>query len=442
MASVTFRASRGLLLAGIALMLQSAGVLAAGDIEHGPSGEPKLLFGDLGGLRKTLGSVGIEFGLNYIGETFGSVAGGIKRGAVYDGRLSMSLDFDFDKLAGWSGATAHVHAYQIHGRGASSDLVGNLMTLSGIEANRATRLYTIWLDQKLFEDRVSIRAGQVAADSEFIISETAGGLINSTFGWPLLTAADNTSGGPAYPLPTPGIRLQLKPVDDLTLRTAVFSGNPAGSGCTTNPQICNPSGTTFSLSGGALWLAELEYGVNQGKTATYLPGTYKIGGWRETGTFTDQLTDAPIRHGDWGVYAIADQTVWRRTPGEEQGLSVFMRLGGAPSDRNLVTWYADGGFGFKGPLVDRPDDVLTIGVAYGRISDEAALADRLAGPPTPVRDHEALVELTYNISVATGWSVQPDLQYVMHPGGNIAKPTGTGTIRDALVLGVRTTFNF
>jgi porin len=75
-----------------------------------------------------------------------------------------------------------------------------------------------------------------------------------------------------------------------------------------------PDGTTSSLSGGTLWLAELEYGVNQGKTATYLPGTYKIGGWRETGTFTDQLTDAPVRHGDWGVYAIADQTVWRRTP--------------------------------------------------------------------------------------------------------------------------------
>ena len=429
-------------LAGAALILQSAAALASGGIEDGQPADPKLLFGDLGGLRKTLGAVGIGLGLSYIGETFASVTGGIKRGAVYDGRLSMSLDFDFDKLAGWSGATAHIDAYDIHGRGASANLVGNLMTLSGIEAERATRLYTVWLEQKLFEDRVSIRAGQVAADSEFIISETAVGLINSTFGWPLLTGADNTSGGPAYPLPTPGIRLQLKPVDDLTLRTAVFSGNPAGSGCTINPQICNPSGTTFSFSGGTLWLAELEYGVNQGKKSAYLPGTYKIGAWRETGTFTDQLTDAPVRHGDWGVYAIADQTVWRRTPGEEQGLSVFMRLGGAPSDRNLVTWYADGGFGFKGLFAERPDDVLTVGVAYGRISNEAALADRLAGPPTPVRNNETLLEVTYNISLVPGWSLQPDLQYVINPGANIAKPTGTGTIPNALVLGLRTTLNF
>lgn len=121
-----------------------------------------------------------------------------------------------------------------------------------------------------------------------------------------------------------------------------------------------------------------------------------------------------------------------------RGISVKLAARGSPDGMSN----ADGGFGFKGPLVDQPDDLLTIGLAYGRISDEAALADRLAGAPTPVRDYEALVEATYNISVAPGWSVQPDLQYVIHPGGNIAKPTGAGTIRDALVLGVRTTFNF
>jgi porin len=146
MAFVTFRASRRLLLAGAALILQSAGALASGDIEPEQRAEPQLLFGDLGGLRTALARVGIELGLTYIGETFGSVTGGIKQGVVYDGRVGMSLDFDFDKLAGWHGATAHVHAYEIHGRGASANLVGNLMTLSSIEAERAIRLYTIWLD--------------------------------------------------------------------------------------------------------------------------------------------------------------------------------------------------------------------------------------------------------------------------------------------------------
>jgi len=54
----------------------------------------------------------------------------------------------------------------------------------------------------------------------------------------------------------------------------------------------------------------------------------------------------------------------------------FVRMGGAPSNRNLVSWYADGGIGIKAPFSDRPDDVLTLGIAYRRISGEAALADR------------------------------------------------------------------
>jgi porin len=405
--------------------------------------EPKLLGGDLGGLRTGLAAAGIELGISYIGETLGVVSGGVRRGFVYEGQVGVSLHVDLDKLAGWSGARAHVNAIDVHGRGPSRNLLGgNLMVLSGIEALPAVRLYKLWLDQSLLDDRLSIRFGQLAGDDEFAISNTAGGLINSTFGFPLITSANMTGGGPAYPLPTPGVRVQVKPASDVTLHAAVFSGNPGGQGCFGNPQLCNPSGTTFSFSGGALWLGEAQYAVNTEKTATGLPGTYKLGGWRETGTFLNQFTGALDRSGDWGIYGIADQMVWRQPGNDDQSLNVFVRAGGVPSDRNLVSWYVDGGLGFKAPLADRSDDVLTLGFAYGRISDAAVRADRTAGPPTPVRDLEAVIELAYSASIAPGWTVQPDLQYVIHPGGNLASPTGTGTIGNALVLGLRTTMAF
>ena len=47
--------------------------------------EPKLL-GDLGGLRPALAKYGIDLDLSYIGETFGVVHGGVKRGAIYEGQ--------------------------------------------------------------------------------------------------------------------------------------------------------------------------------------------------------------------------------------------------------------------------------------------------------------------------------------------------------------------
>ena len=85
---------------------------------------------------------------------------------------------------------------------------------------------------------------------------------------------------------------------------------------------------------------------------------------------------------------------------------------------------------------------MTLGAAFGNISADAARADRLAGPPTPVRDYEALIELSYKAAVIPGWSVQPDLQYVIHPGGNVENPNGSGVIPNALVLGLRSTLKF
>lgn len=408
------------------------------------AGEPDGLFrrdrlgGDLGGLRPALAARGVEIGADYTGEILGNVSGGVKRGAVYDGRITLSLDADLGKLAGWRGARAHASAIEVHGRGPSADLLGgNLMDVSNIEARPEARLYTLWLEQSLFDGKVSIRAGQIGADDDFLISDTASNLLNGTFGWAALASSDMTAGGPVYPLPTPGLRVRVRPSPETAILAAMFSGNPGGADCSGDPQLCNRHGTTFSFGGGTLWMGEVQY-APQG---VRLPGTYKIGAWRETGAFTDQFTGKSGRHGDYGVYAIADQAVWRPAGGET-GLNVFLRGGAASANRNLVSWYVDGGFGLTGPFAGRKDDTLTLGVAYGRISGDAADADRAAGPPTPVRDYESVIELTYAASVAPWWTVQPDLQYVIHPGGNVANPDGGGAVRNAFLLGIRTVVTF
>src|SRR5476651_2502369 len=41
---------------------------------------------------------GIKFAATYIGETLGNVSGGLRQGAVYDGRLNLAIDVDLQKL--------------------------------------------------------------------------------------------------------------------------------------------------------------------------------------------------------------------------------------------------------------------------------------------------------------------------------------------------------
>jgi porin len=206
-------------------------------------------------------------------------------------------------------------------------------------------------------------------------------------------------------------------------------------------------------------MSEVQYGVNQGKQAVGLPGKYKIGAWYSTAQFADQhyglgpggpltLADpsqpGPLFHrGDWGIYGIADQMVWR---GEASSLNLFVRGGGSPSDRNLVSYYVDGGAGIKGLVLGRPDDTLTLGVAYVKISHDAVALDQdfltINGPPYAVRDKEILLEASYAAQIAPWWTVQPDVQYIWHPSGGQNPDDPTLTLGHAFYAGVRSTIKF
>jgi porin len=424
--------------------------------------EQETLTGDWGGARTALKDKGIEITLVYINEVLAVMSGGIDRRASYEGRFEFSVDTDLEKLVGWSGASTHVTVFNIHNGGrTAAENVGSIADPSNIDALPTTRLFTAWFQQNFGGDRVSIRLGQLAADDEFITSPTAGGLINGTFGWAGVLAANMINGGPAYPLAMPGARLAVKPTADLTLVAAVFSGDPAGANCMDDPQECNKHGTTFSFSGGALWMGEAQYAVNQDKKAIGLPGVYKLGVWYETADFADQhygldafgnvvsLADPavvdPLNHrGDWGVYGVADQMVWRAG---KSSVNLFVRAGASPSDRNLISFYLDGGIGVKGPFHGRNDDVLTFGVAYAKISRDAAALDRdmlaFNGPPYPIRDEEVVFEVSYQAQIAPWWILQPDLQYIVHPGGNVPDPNDpNATVGNAFIAGVRSIIKF
>ena len=108
-------------------------------------------------------------------------------------------------------------------------------------------------------------------------------------------SANLPSGGPAYPLATPGMRLQVNPTDAFSLLAAVFSGDPAGKNCDSNPQSCNQYGTIFSFSGGAFWIGEAQYQVNQDKDARGLAAAYKFGAWYHTAISPISISESTQR---------------------------------------------------------------------------------------------------------------------------------------------------
>jgi porin len=204
-------------------------------------------------------------------------------------------------------------------------------------------------------------------------------------------------------------------------------------------------------------------------------------GLTDDGTGTGGVTPAVVtgtgkakaNKTNWGLYAIIDQMLWREPvqknchccegkADSEQGLGFFYRVMGSPSDRNLIEFYTDGGLTYKGLLPTRDEDVVGVSVAYAQMGSGVRKAQRdtnavnngntvlNGGLPRDnngdgflnrndlnqrLPDFEMVLETTYQVHLAEWWYIQPDFQYVFHPGGSAQLP-------DAVVIGARTGIAF
>lgn len=256
-----------------------------------PSIATSLPKGEDSAVRAALADKGITYGVNYIGEIW-SNTGGLDQSVLPGGRLEGVLDADLDKLFSLKGLTAHVNVYQYHGSGLSRENLENLFAVSSIEALPGARLFELYVEQQV-NDIVSVRLGQMAVDSEFLISASGSTFINGTFGWAGSVAANLPSGGMAYPLATPGVRFKLEPTKNVTVLAAMFNGDPAGTDDEErDPQDRNASGLIFPVNDPPFFIQELQFKYNNDKNATGLPGTIKVGAWQHTGDFEHLRLDA------------------------------------------------------------------------------------------------------------------------------------------------------
>jgi len=426
------------------------------------------LLGRIYGLRTLLGNYGISLGLQETSEVFGNATGGTRRSAAYHGLTTISLGLDTAKAFGWKGGIFNVSAFQIHGRTFSGDALPGLQSISGIEAQRATRLWELWFQQSFLGGKLDVKLGQQSLDTEFIGSQYAGLFINAAMGWPLVPTAALYAGGPAYPLASLGARVRFQPLDDVTVLAGVFDDNPAGGPFFNNSQLrgASQSGVAFSTNTGALFIGEVQYAINSpiGETdrdaaRRGLPGVYKLGFWYDTGKFYDQRFDSRrisladpdssgfprTRRHNYSVYGTFDQMVWRPDPDGPQSIGVFARLMGAPGDRNLADFSVNAGVTLKAPLPGRDNDSVGIGYGFAKISPSAVQFDKdsLLRGPTPIRSSESFIEVTYQYQAAPWWTLQPDFQYVFNPGGGARNPRRPDQrVGNAAVFGLRTNIVF
>ncbi len=369
------------------------------------------------GIRPALSANGFEPYLTYTGIFWGNMNGGARTGVEVDGYLDAGLDVDLSKLGMWEGLGFHTDVHWFVGDPPTEDLIGGTesMGLSGWEASNAFRFYNIYLRQAFADEQYVVKLGQLAADTDFMVSRYGGMFLNAAFGD--LPSQNLNSDAPVYSLAAPGVFAKGKPLPWLTGRFGAYTGDPG-------LDTAGNHGFEWKLGNNAGYIFFSEAAVTP--PADWLPATYTLGGIYDTGGH-DPHVDGFSRGSTGEVYLMVDQAIIASRDGDPV-LAGFARLSGSmPTSRSAVGIYADAGVAWFAPLPSRDKDMLGIAVSFLRYTSHYERQTSAAG--TPVGDGETVLELTYQIQVAPWLIIQPDAQFFFNPsvsrrdaqalGGNI-----------------------
>src|SRR6185437_6049773 len=399
------------------------------------------LFGDLWGLRPALSNYGLTLTILENVETFGNLSGGVKQGFEADGLTTVTLQMDTGKAFGLNGGTLNASGLQYWG-----DNLMVLQTATDIEAPVGVRLWELWYQQK-FGDKFDLKVGEQSLDEEFIIAPSGDSFfVSAVSGWPALPSANLPGGGPVYPLAGVGVRARAQWTGSLTVLAGVFNGSPIPRDSPNTP-ASNPNGVSFPLDVGTLAIAELQYAYGSSASGKPsgdgpLPGVYKLGAWYDSTKFNDQQYDtiglplaSPLsngdpatHHGDFSLYGVIDQMIWRSKDNANRSLNVFVRPMFTPFEgRNLVSASINAGFALHAPLAGRDNDVVgaemgTVWASSGASGFDRQMQVFQPSVYTPVRSSETFIEASYQFQVLPSWVIQPDVQYFINPAMGIASP--------------------
>jgi porin len=388
------------------------------------------LFGDWGGKRPALAEKGITFDFFYIADLQANPSGGLQQTEAGWPRIRGTVDINFDHFMQWQGLSFHATGLWQSGVNLGGK-IGTLANPSDLVSAHTTRLDSFWLQQLFFNNRLRIRAGQLAGLDFYGNQEYGGSWLIEPMGYAFgnLFSTIYESFNPAG---TPGAEVRFAPTRNLYVKSAVMAGNR-------NPYLQDPTGFHFQIRDTPNFLFEAGFLVNQtdantpksAQSGKAYPGEYKFGGVYNGGKFSDPSGRESSEN--YLIYGMASQALFRSEPGSSRGLDATFGFDWSPSDVNRENSQITAGARFNAPFSHRPKDRIACAFVYSKISDPFSDFGVLLGGPK--LGSEKAFELNYSLQVTPYFLLQPVFQYYVDVGANSNLP-------NAPVLGFRTKVTF
>jgi porin len=356
-----------------------------------------MLTGNWGGLRDKLADDGVTFGLIWTGEYFKNFQGGIRPGETLASTTDLNFTLDTSKAFKLPGGKFYVDLENHAGRNPSTALTGDLQVFDKNNYSSYLQVFELYYEQKLFNDTLRIKVGKVDGNSEFSVIDNGLDFIDSSS-----QISPTLPELPTSPNPMPGANVFFTPTEYFFASFGACIANQRDRflDFTGHPWEAQPT------RGGILLLGETGFKWDRSPWPGF-DGNLKLGFWGHTAAFS--RLDGGSQNGAEGFYAILDQTLWKPSAKDDdpRGLRMFLGYGETDPKVSQIWQQTGGGLVWKGFLPSRPGDEIGV-------SPECAWLSRDAALPQP---YELIVETFYQTNLTPWATFKPDLQYIVHPGG-------------------------
>jgi len=389
---------------------------------QGPHGH---LFGEWGGQRTRLEEEGVHFDFQYVSDSLANFNGAKKTQFDSWNRVRGTVDIDFRKLTGINDFYFHATALWQAG-GNLGAYLGLLTSPSGMSSMNTFRLDSWWLEKRWLNQRLTIRGGQFAGQDFYGAQHYAASFIFEPMGYALGNLFTTTEV--FDPPSTSAIEIRTVPIHNLYVKSMVLAGYPL-------PFSINPTGLVPQFRGTPVSVSEI--GFTPGKKATSVrafdsvesrkgySGLYQFGGSYNPATFT--TASGARQSGNYLLYWMASQALWRVDPREARGLDGTVAFDWSPPNVNRNNTILTAGLRFNEPLPLNIHNTMSLGYVQNRLSQQ------FVPKGTPPWKPEYGVEFNTLLDPLPMLLVQPVIQYYV----NVGARTG-----HALVLGFRTKVDF
>jgi porin len=384
------------------------------------------LFGDWGGERTRLQEHGVKFDFQYVSDSLCNIKSEQKERFASWNRFRGTVDIDFGALIGQHGLYFHATALW-QGGGNLGAYLGLLTSPSGMSSANTFRLDSWWIEKRWLDERIIARLGQFAGQDFYGAQHYAASFIFEPMGYALGNLFNTFES--FDPPSTPAIEIRVVPVHNFYVKSMVLASDPT-------PFSHNLTGLVPQFRGDPVSVSEI--GLTPGKKASSVrafdnvegrkgySGLYQFGDTYNPGKFLSP-TSATAQSGNYLLYWMASQALWRVDPKEAKGLDATFAYDWSPPSVNRNYKMLTAGLRFNEPLPLPIHNTMSLGYVRNSLSPRFLPPGILAGKT------EQGVEFNAVLDVLPMLLLQPVVQYYANVGGGV---------QHAVVFGFRTKVEF